>query len=375
MTPQFSLYLDLVRVVAAFLVLWSHTNLRVLSADVPAGSQFGHTAVIVFFVLSGYVISLTASRRDADLREYAVHRIARIYSVALPALLLMPILDVIGSRLRPEVYQGQAAMDMWWLRITASLALLNESWTLSIQPFSNAPFWSIAYEGWYYILFGIAVYVRRSRFVWLSIAALICGPKILLLLPIWLMGVALHRWESRTRLTARGSAALLLASTASWVAFQQWSLDARLRDVVGGWVGKELQLDYMTYSGGFLADALLGVIITLNFAAVRGLPPLPAAFLRSVTGPIRFVAGFTLSLYLFHRPLLLFFIAVLRGDPTKSTFFVETIACVLIAIIVLGLVTERQRHGARRLAARLVDSIEAVWSRGSQQAGAAVPGR
>jgi hypothetical protein len=44
---------------------------------------------------------------------------------------------------------------------------------------------------WYYILFGLWCY-RRSRVLLLACAVL-AGPRVLLLLPVWLLGVWLQR--------------------------------------------------------------------------------------------------------------------------------------------------------------------------------------
>lgn len=350
MSREFSLYLDAVRVLAAVFVVLSHTNLRTLTADVPVASDYGHTAVVVFFVLSGYVISLTATTKEKTGRQYAVNRIARISSVAVPALLLAPLLDGVGQKLNPAIYVGQTTQGFWWLRILAGLTLSNEVWGLSIQAFSNAPFWSISYEGWYYILFGLLTYYQghHKRLV-LFVAALLCGPKILLLLPVWLMGLFLQRSAVANRLSRRSGAVLYVASMAMFVAFHALGAEAYFRRVVAALVGIHFQLDWMTYSGGFLGDYVLGAIVALNFAAFRAAAvPLGWPLLR-FEGVIRWTAGLTLSLYLFHRPLLLFFMALLRGDPQHSLFLVETLMLVALAVVVLGALTERQRHGARNL--------------------------
>src|SRR5579864_6899404 len=84
----FSLYLDLVRVSAALVVLYSHTNARLLTTRVLPGELLGHSAVVVFFVLSGFVIAYITDTKEKTPADYAASRLARIYSVAVPALLL-----------------------------------------------------------------------------------------------------------------------------------------------------------------------------------------------------------------------------------------------------------------------------------------------
>lgn len=350
MTREFSVYLDFVRILAAGLVLQSHTNLRTLSLAVPPGSQYGHTAVIVFFVLSGYVISFTTDVKERHARQYIVNRIARIASVAIPALLLSPVLDAMGQWLAPQVYAGQTTHGHVWLRVLASVGLMNEVWGLSIQPFSNAPFWSISYEGWYYILFGLfTFYGGRYRWLVLGLASLLCGPKILLLFPVWLMGVSLQRSEAFGRIDRYQGVVLFVLSIVLLVAYHVLDGENRFRNVVAMWVGKEFQLEWMTYSGQFLGDYVLGAIVTLNFAAFKASSMLLGGWLLRAEMLVRWAAGFTLSLYLFHRPLLLFFGALLRGSPANPWFLVQTVVLVLVTVVGLGMLTERQRHRARAL--------------------------
>ena len=98
-----SVYLDLVRVIACLIVFGHHMSLN-FGCYEPTGNgckargwlipfHAGHSAVVIFFVLSGYVITYVASERETTLRDYALSRCARIYSVAVPALLLTIVLD------------------------------------------------------------------------------------------------------------------------------------------------------------------------------------------------------------------------------------------------------------------------------------------
>ncbi|UUZ51421.1 acyltransferase family protein [Massilia sp. B-10] len=89
MDKPFSLYLDLVRFVAAVLVVLSHYTSHGMfgPAARAAYHNLGRESVIVFFVLSGFVIAWTTAEKALTLRQFAVARGARIYSVALPVLL------------------------------------------------------------------------------------------------------------------------------------------------------------------------------------------------------------------------------------------------------------------------------------------------
>ena len=91
-----SLYLDLARIAAAMIVLLHHVFQPPYFSS--AVHIPGRSAVIVFFVISGFVIAYASDGRH-DWRDYAVARLTRVYSVALPALLLTAVLVWMASRL------------------------------------------------------------------------------------------------------------------------------------------------------------------------------------------------------------------------------------------------------------------------------------
>src|SRR3954467_15833841 len=96
-----SLYLDVVRFAAALMVFLEHLRAHTRSgfghfwAAHPFWyshfNLFSQTAVTVFFVLSGYVIAHVLATRERTPVDYVASRLARLYSVVLPALLLTAI--------------------------------------------------------------------------------------------------------------------------------------------------------------------------------------------------------------------------------------------------------------------------------------------
>jgi peptidoglycan/LPS O-acetylase OafA/YrhL len=155
--------------------------------------------VIVFFVLSGFVIAHTHAKRPADWRRFATDRLSRIYSVAIPALLLTALLDQVGSRLAPALYAEQLPPGSYFARMLLGAAFLNQTWGLSSRTGSNGPYWSLSYEFWYYAVFACWVFVRPfgRRLVLVGICVLFAGPKILMLMPVWLCGVAAYVASAR----------------------------------------------------------------------------------------------------------------------------------------------------------------------------------
>src|SRR5258708_5629666 len=92
----FSTYLDLLRASAALAVFIVHLGYAEFTGGiVTRQDQIGRAAVIVFFVLSGYVVAYVARERERTLSVFAVSRLARVYSVALGALALTVAVDLV----------------------------------------------------------------------------------------------------------------------------------------------------------------------------------------------------------------------------------------------------------------------------------------
>lgn len=346
MNRTFSIYLDLVRFVAACLVYMYHSNQRLLISDVLPASNYGHSAVTVFFVLSGFVIAFITDTKERKWTTYAASRLSRVYSVALPAVLLTILLDAIGRHFYPELYAYP--FDNFFIRTVSSLLLLNEVWFVSITSFSNVPYWSIGYEMWYYVAFGCAMFLpRRQGALLIAGLALLLGPKVVLLAPIWLLGVLLYRWESLRYLSRFKSWLLVVVSTVGIVVFHQAEIAEQLTRHFMGFIGESWHAQ-LTFSKFFISDYLLGTLVFLNFAGMRRVSDDLSPFFLHFERPIRFLAGYTLSLYLLHQPLFLFWAAVLHGDPRGYGYWMLTTVLVAASVWSIGWVTENKRHVLKR---------------------------
>ena len=212
MTGALSLYLDALRFGAALTVFVSHFSTARISGGLFWQFDYGRTAVLVFFVLSGFVIAWVTEARESTLEEYGLSRAARLYSVVIPAFVLTVALDYIGKEIDPGLYGPEWGHDTAHPVVDYALSavFLGESWTLRSLPGLNVPYWSLNYEAWYYILFAAATFLRGRRRVGAIIgAALLTGPKILLLLPVWLMGVAAWQWRTALPRTLGGPVVII----------------------------------------------------------------------------------------------------------------------------------------------------------------------
>lgn len=368
MKKEFSIYLDLVRFGAALLVVIFHSNIRLLTTEVLPYSDHGyvHAAVIVFFVLSGYVISYVAQAKESTPLEYWSSRLSRFYSLAIPVVLLCPLLDMWGEALGPQFYVGATTHDFALVRMLTSLTYLNEIWSVSIASFSNTPYWSLCYEMWYYVLFAIITFTRsKTRVALTSATLLLLGPKILVLAPIWVLGVVLHRSESLRKMPEWMGWLLFLSSWPLYALFEHFGLTNYGSDLLLRWIGPEWHRQ-MVFSKFFLTDYPLALIIAANFVGFRAIAHRFAPVLLRCEKPIRWVAGYTFSLYILHQPLLQFFAAAIHGDPGGRLFYTEVIACVALSVIAISSVTEQKRHLLRAAIRRVLGAATASdWWRHS----------
>lgn len=153
--PGLSLYLDLMRFLAAVMVMVGHTWHWF---DPASTTKFpGHEAVVIFFVLSGFVITHAATRPGVTLGVYVQHRMARILPVAWLALLLAAVMALAVPALNDEPHLLVPTL--------VNLVFLGQSgWGWMEAPL-NSPYWSLNYEVWYYVIFGVWLFVRRHRWL------------------------------------------------------------------------------------------------------------------------------------------------------------------------------------------------------------------
>ncbi|HEX3471581.1 MAG TPA: acyltransferase [Silvibacterium sp.] len=174
----------------------------------------GHQWVIVFFVLSGYLVGGSVLRSVAvdrwSWRAYLLNRLTRLYAVLVPALVLGGLLDLTGIHIfgTDGIYGGNTGTHELTFAVQSRLSIPimigNYAFLqgMYVPTFgSNGPLWSLANEFWYYIAFPFMVCALWPRLsvplrllnVLLLVAVLVfVHPKIALMGLIWLMGVAIH---------------------------------------------------------------------------------------------------------------------------------------------------------------------------------------
>jgi peptidoglycan/LPS O-acetylase OafA/YrhL len=341
----FSLYLDLVRIAAACAVVVSHfCYFRIFDdSQIARIADLGREAVIAFFVLSGFVIAFSAEQRNPTLRDYVSARCARLYSVALPMLLLAFVLAALAADVLGTQVSGAYQLRKPWLYVPFHLLFLGELWGFVESPPWLLPYWSLNYEAWYYVLFGAVVYLKgRMRLLGVAVFALM-GPKLWLLLPLWVSGVLLYRWQKTHRIglsAARAGWAATLVLLAMWAWYDP---EPALRQLaLGVWPFTGMR---MGSADRVLADYIVGMLVLANFACARH-----AGFglLLRAAQPIRVLSAHTFTLYLSHSIVICGWQALgsfRRGDPAVLLGLALSI---MLAAAVLQPLTEYLQRRLRR---------------------------
>lgn len=343
---RFSLYLDLARACAALAVVVAHFGyFRIFDdAQIARIPDFGREAVITFFVLSGFVIAYSAEHKNLTAKSYVVARAARLFSVVLPVLALSFILATCVRDILHVPVDDAYELRRPWLYVPFHLAFLGDVWHFVERPPWLIPYWSLDYEAWYYVLFGVFHFLGGRR-RWLAAGAVLAlvGPRLWLLLPVWLSGVALYRLQARLTF-GRGIARALWLLSIVLIGLWGW-LDPEpyLRGVANAWW--PFPGIRMGSADRVLADYAVMVLVLLNFACAR-----QAGFdaILRLARPIRFLAAHTFTLYLSHGIVIGLWQSVLPIERGAGYEIVAIGTAIAVTALALNPLTEALQRGLRR---------------------------
>ncbi|MFA9215605.1 MAG: acyltransferase family protein [Sphingomonadaceae bacterium] len=332
MSLRFSLYLDLLRFAAALVVFVDHLASAPFSRQLLPGNlgRYGEIAVSLFFLLSGYVIAHVTATRERHAAAYVSSRLARLYSVMLLALPLTLVCDGLGRALDPALYALPKVLSqpVSWQGYLAALLLVQEyrglGWA-GMAPGSNGPFWSLSFEGCYYLIAGLVLFCRPA--LWLPLTALLlalAGKTVAALLPLWGLGFVLCRLPSY-RLAPLLAWCLLLMAGAALLALP-WLYHpgpARFWFPYGrGPFNRDVLQDYL--AAGLFALHLLAARTVLD-GAVR-------CWLQRC---LRWLGGLTFPLYCMHYPVLALVAASSPWSPASPAHLALQCGATAVLVVLL----------------------------------------
>jgi len=324
-----SILLHALRWFAALIVLLGHAQMYARQKTGSAAFSWeyigdhAHAAVVVFFVLSGFVIAWSVDKgSQLAWKKYYVARFSRLYSVLPVAILFTVILDMIGAQLS-SAYADSALIpqDHYWVRFLVNLFSVQGFQGYRVQFGSNPALWSIGYEFFYYIVFGLIFFWREifhsraklASFVVISLFVL-AGIKITLYFVIWLMGFVAYRTQKKLTLSVSYFWVFLAAALAvnHFVVYKAFG------------------------SIEYLRDFSLGLVIAALFV--------PAAPSVGALKFHKFMADFSYSLYAFHMPVLFFaYFVILDAGSSIESFTMATVLVCLVLAWLLSILAEKKR--------------------------------
>lgn len=326
----------------------------------------GGAAVAVFFVLSGFVIAFVTDKKERSGTEYAISRASRMYSVALAALAITVAADFLGNLSNPAPYNGYLIgtgdtkhlntvyfNPNWdWVDIARMATFTNELWQSHIQVGSNEPYWSLGFEVWYYIIYGLYLFAptgRMGRIFIAACAALIAGPKICLYLPLWLLGVGCYKLLSTPtsfvhKTPTKLAIGLFFATAGLYLLARRYS--APLTQSMFLPVGLNMKTLMTVLHFHFIG--LLFCLNLISFQLMATRLGWIAALAQKWKKQIQWLAGATFTLYLAHQPLLLMSLAINPLERGGAAWAYTSLAATVLMVFVLAQFTERKKDFWKR---------------------------
>jgi peptidoglycan/LPS O-acetylase OafA/YrhL len=303
-------------------------------------------------VLSGYVIAFTTENKNRGALQYAQARLSRLYSVLLPAILITFAIEAFIMFQYPVVHKVYYR-DAMLLRYIASGLFINEIWFLSMAPPINGPLWSLSYEFWYYVVFGVFFFRKKFKYfaISLTIVLLVVGPKILLMMPIWLMGVMIYKL---TKPRINDILAWFLVA-GSWAC-------AILISIYCPAMPQKLGTPPFFFGAQFITDWLIGISVACSIFFLPGWKNNGAtAILKSKGGYFYFrkAADLTFPIYILHYPLLVLFKALVGVRIGSSSQLLTALVVVLLACGIIGFFLDKFRTNWTKFFGMILNRLKA----------------
>lgn len=324
--------IDLMRFVAAIMVMFFHYAFRGYAADGYSAmpyplleplAKYGYLGVELFFLISGFVILMTAS--SGSIRAFVVSRIVRLYPAfwACCTITFLAILAIGGTRFSASL--GQYAFNM---------TLLSE---FTPVPAIDGVYWSLAIEMKFYALVGLLLLTRQMHRAQLYLVLWLLATFALELFPV-----------ARLRsLLIADYAPYFIAGAMCFLIFEKGAIPSRVLVVVAAW-GLAMRDSLSSVAGlerhfqvHFDSDVIL-VSVSIFFALMMLVSLRSTGFIGRRNWVV--IGALTYPLYLIHQRLgyMIFNLAYPRVN--------EHVVLWMTVFIMLGLAYLVNRHVERRVA-------------------------
>jgi peptidoglycan/LPS O-acetylase OafA/YrhL len=254
---------------------------------------FAHQAVVVFFLISGWLVGgslLNRFEQPGALVSYAIDRATRLWTVLVPAMCLMLAVGIFITEADASRANFAAANEYSAASFAGNLLGLQ---TVLVENFAgNYALWSLANETWYYVQFPLLllVFMGKSRLRQLAAAASLVliahalPNTITLYFTLWLLGAVF----SRVRIECGNGlrVALVAVAVACSVYFRIHGSN-----------------DDLTFAS-FLQDLVYSLPLLMILASLQRPLFLRSRFNRGLARVTHLLSEFSFTLYVIHIPII-----------------------------------------------------------------------
>ncbi|MEV4108167.1 acyltransferase [Nonomuraea sp. NPDC049695] len=325
--------LDGIRGLAALFVVFHHVWLlsfpgfpRDTGPGWASWMVYGHFAVVVFIVLSGFSLALSPARNGWRLDSLGTFAYRRAWRILPPYWAAVALSLVIAWTLVPQPEQGVP---------TGKSVLI---YGLLLQdvfgsPSPNGALWSIAVEAQLYFVFPLLLLIlrRMGAIVMVGAVTAVVAAVGLLAQVVPVVGELMRLTPQFAALFALGMAGAGVVRLQRRVPFQ-WLAAAALLPVLALIVIKG---SVWTIGNLYWIDLAIGPAIVLLLAAVATGKPAPVVWLLD-TGPVKSLGSFSYSLYLIHAPIVVNIHALVvapRMEQGVPAFLVSLVLAVPVTVV------------------------------------------
>ncbi|EOG8081203.1 acyltransferase family protein [Citrobacter koseri] len=317
--------LESLRGLSAIAVLLAHTFQFFLARYHPeyyrAVGLVAQSSVMIFFVMSGYLIGVSIQNNIAknggfSIQQYARSRFHRIY----PPLILSLVIVLIMAFIAPYVFESGTQKMMsttdefikgrgifYWHSQLFSVLTFTNGILPQGTPF-NTPLWSLPFEIWYYALAAL-LFTRKPFYILIAFILLYsisnANPKFIIFGSVWFSGLLLSLINARGKFHLVAS--VILTVIASYFTFYY----GRIFIKNGG--------DYTLYNMWF----------GLAFAAATYL------FILTLDVKIKIIPSsskFSYTLYIIHYPIVIFIIGIFESMVVSG--FYNALPFAIMAVVI-----------------------------------------
>ncbi|MBP1990357.1 acyltransferase family protein [Paenibacillus eucommiae] len=338
--------LDSLRGIAAMTVLLAH--LFVITPSLYLINKFmntplhmfwgGHEAVILFFILSGFVLSLPYYNQNAlNYKDYLIRRVCRIYIPYISCIILSVILLSFFSRV--SIYEMTNVFEGTWENSVSSKLLISHF--LFLGDFNSLSYnpvvWSLVHEMRISIVFPFVMYfVVKLSWKKNIFFALSCTVIFFLL---WYLSLNILNYNPTYLISIHYIGLFILGALLAKHRQYISDLYDRLSVIIKLFILLIGILAY-TYTWWFLPNhgRLHLTIINDWFIAIGGsifiIYSIKSTIFKKILllKPIHFIGKTSYSLYLFHMPLILTLLNVFYGKiPTGYIIIIAFISSFILA--------------------------------------------